>query len=65
MRFDVSPVPNLLVYQRGGSIIPRKLRIRRSSTQMASDPISLAIALDAKAERAEGDLYLDDGRTYD
>jgi hypothetical protein len=55
---------SLVVYQRGGSIVPRKLRIRRSSTQMAGDPITLAIALDTKG-RAEGDIYIDDGKTYE
>ena len=34
------------VYQRGGTIIPKKERIRRSSALMANDPITLIIALD-------------------
>ena len=32
---DMDIIP---VYQRGGSILPRKLRLRRSSQMMKSDP---------------------------
>ena len=34
------------MYQRGGSIIPKKMRVRRSSTAMANDPYTLVVALD-------------------
>ena len=34
------------VFQRGGSIVPYKFRIRRSSSQMDNDPFTLVIALD-------------------
>ena len=34
------------VFQRGGTIIPQKLRIRRSSSLMANDPYTLTVALD-------------------
>ncbi|XP_057865762.1 probable glucan 1,3-alpha-glucosidase [Cryptomeria japonica] len=51
-------------FQRGGTIIPRKDRFRRSSTQMAGDPYTLVIALNGSLE-AEGELYVDDGRSYD
>nr|BBD49478.1 alpha-glucosidase [Trilocha varians] len=57
----ISKIP---VYQRGGSIIPRKERIRRSSTLMADDPYSLVVALDSN-NSAEGTLYIDDGETYE
>lgn len=33
------------VFQRGGSIIPRKLRVRRSSSCMEHDPYTLYVAL--------------------
>lgn len=33
------------VYQRAGTIIPRKLRHRRSSTQMENDPYTLVCLL--------------------
>uniref|UniRef100_A0A8C4ZZK5 Glucosidase II alpha subunit b n=1 Tax=Gadus morhua TaxID=8049 RepID=A0A8C4ZZK5_GADMO len=49
------------VFQRGGSIIPRKLRVRRSSACMEHDPYTLFVAL---SQRAEGELYLDDGHTF-
>ncbi len=51
------------VYQRGGSIIPKKERIRRSSSLMAHDPFTLHVALDVNG-KAHGTLYMDDGKTY-
>lgn len=51
-------------FQRGGSIIPRRNRPRRSSSQMVNDPFTLHVALDSD-QRAEGDLYLDDGASFD
>ena len=51
------------VYQKGGSIIPKKERIRRSSALMANDPVTLIVALD-KQNEARGALYLDDGATF-
>ncbi|XP_054890279.1 neutral alpha-glucosidase AB isoform X1 [Poeciliopsis prolifica] len=51
------------VFQRGGSIIPRKLRVRRSSTCMEHDPYTLYVALDNQ-RTAEGELYIDDGHTF-
>lgn len=36
------------VFQRGGSIIPKKLRVRRSSTCMEHDPYTLYVAADLK-----------------
>ncbi len=52
------------VYQRGGSIVPRKERVRRSSPLMHDDPITLRVALD-RAGAAAGTLYIDDGETYE
>ena len=34
------------VFLRGGSIIPKKMRVRRSSSLMANDPYTLVVALD-------------------
>merc|ERR1712137_29513 len=59
-----APLSKIPVYQRAGSIIPRKERARRSSTQMENDPYTLVIALDSKGE-AQGDLYFDDGVSFD
>ncbi|KAL3874005.1 hypothetical protein ACJMK2_037076 [Sinanodonta woodiana] len=47
------------VFQRSGSIIPRKLRIRRSSALMTDDPFTLFICLDSQG-KASGELYVDD-----
>ena len=49
---------------RGGSIIPTRERPRRASSLMKHDPFTLRIALDNKNSRARGELYLDDGVTY-
>ncbi|KAJ8769225.1 hypothetical protein K2173_001000 [Erythroxylum novogranatense] len=51
-------------FQRAGTIIPRKDRYRRSSTQMVNDPYTLVIALNS-SQAAEGELYVDDGKSYD
>jgi len=59
----VSPT-HIPVYQRGGAIVPRKLRPRRSSALMHNDPYTLFVALDSQG-RAAGTLYLDDGISYD
>lgn len=51
-------------FQRAGTIIPRKDRFRRSSTQMANDPYTLVIALNS-SKAAEGVLYVDDGKSFE
>lgn len=58
-----APLDTIKHYLRGGTMLPLKERPRRSSSAMARDPITLVIALDAKGG-AEGDLYLDDGKSY-
>lgn len=57
---DINTIP---VFQRGGSIISRKLRLRRSSHLMMNDPYTLFIALD-NSQMAFGDLYMDDEVTF-
>ncbi|GLE02260.1 hypothetical protein PINS_up011098 [Pythium insidiosum] len=54
-----SPIEYSPVFQRGGTIVPRKLRVRRSSALMRHDPVTLVVALDAQ-RRATGELYVDD-----
>jgi len=49
---------------QGGHIIPRKDRPRRSSGLMRWDPYTLVIVLD-KSGNAKGELYVDDGETFD
>ncbi|KHN31186.1 Neutral alpha-glucosidase AB [Glycine soja] len=50
-------------FQRAGTIIARKDRFRRSSTQMANDPYTLVVALNS-SQAAEGELYIDDGSSF-
>ena len=59
-----APIDKIPVYQRGGSIIPRKMRLRRSSATMVYDPYTLVVALD-NAGQASGELYMDDEHTFD
>ncbi|XP_069116390.1 neutral alpha-glucosidase AB-like isoform X2 [Argopecten irradians] len=47
------------VFQRGGSIIPRKMRSRRSSGLMHNDPFTFIVCLDQKGQAA-GDIYVDE-----
>ncbi|GAB0095795.1 neutral alpha-glucosidase AB [Sergentomyia squamirostris] len=51
------------VYQRGGTIITKKERVRRAVTLMYNDPVTLVVALD-KAKSASGTLYVDDEKSY-
>jgi alpha 1,3-glucosidase len=51
------------LFIRGGSIITTRERHRRASTAMKQDPFTLRIAL-SKAGTASGELYLDDGESY-
>ncbi|KAK6182964.1 hypothetical protein SNE40_010527 [Patella caerulea] len=58
-----APLDKIPVYQKGGSIIPRKLRPRRSSSLMYQDPFTLIVCLDQQGS-AKGELYLDDYHTF-
>eukprot|EP00741_Cyanophora_paradoxa_P006746 tig00001038_g6525.t1 len=58
-----APLDVVPVFQRGGSVVPRRERQRRSSAASHADPYTLLVALDS-AGRAEGELYVDDGRSY-
>lgn len=59
-----SPLENVPLLMRGGHIIPRKDRPRRSSGLMKYDPYTLVISLPSSGG-AGGVLYVDDGETYD
>ena len=59
-----APLQKIPVFQRGGSIIARKERFRRSSKLMEHDPYTLVIALNNNSS-AHGVLYLDDGYSFD
>lgn len=52
------------VFQRGGTIIPKKERVRRASTLMKNDPYTLIVCLD-KLKEANGTLYADDEQSYE
>lgn len=52
------------LFIRGGSIITTRERPRRSSKAMKQDPFTFRIAL-SKQGTASGQLYLDDGESYD
>ncbi|KAF9182981.1 hypothetical protein BGZ51_004318 [Haplosporangium sp. Z 767] len=59
-----SPTNKIPVYQRAGTIVPKRERPRRSSKAMENDPFTLVIALDSNGE-ATGRIYLDDGESFD
>lgn len=59
-----APLEKIPLLMRGGHIIPRKDRPRRSSSLMKWDPYTLLIVLDENGQ-AEGSLYVDDGETFD
>lgn len=50
-------------FQRAGTILTRKDRFRRSSSQMTNDPFTLVVALNS-SQAAEGELYIDDGSSF-
>ncbi|XP_075723711.1 glucosidase 2 subunit alpha isoform X13 [Rhipicephalus microplus] len=53
------------VFQRGGTIVPKKERMRRCSALTKDDPYTLQVALPKEGKPAEGTLYIDDGATFD
>ena len=59
-----APLDKIPLLMKAGRIFPRKDRPRRSSGLMRWDPYTLVISLDRNGE-AEGDLYVDDGESYD
>lgn len=50
------------IFIRGGSVIPRKLRMRRNTKSMSRDPYNLLLALDSK-QSAMGTVYIDNGHS--
>uniref|UniRef100_A0A7N4PQC0 Glucosidase alpha, neutral C n=1 Tax=Sarcophilus harrisii TaxID=9305 RepID=A0A7N4PQC0_SARHA len=51
------------VFQRGGSVVPMKTALGRSTGWMTHLPYELLVALDTKGS-AKGELYLDDGHSF-
>ncbi len=60
-----APIDTIPLLMRGGHIIPRRDRLRRSSGLMKFDPFTLVVVLSSKTGQAEGSLYLDDGESFD
>ncbi|KAK9458254.1 glycosyl hydrolases family 31-domain-containing protein [Dipodascopsis uninucleata] len=58
-----APLNKIPILARGGHVIVRRDRPRRSVTLMSHDPFTLVIHLD-KDGNAGGVLYLDDGETF-
>ena len=59
-----APLNKIPLLMRGGHIIPRRDRPRRSSALMKWDPFTLVVVLDNDSN-AEGTLYVDDGESFD
>jgi alpha 1,3-glucosidase len=60
----IAPLERIPLLMQGGHIIPRKDRPRRSSGLMKFDPYTFVIVLD-KAGSANGEIYVDDGESFD
>ncbi|KAK0168914.1 hypothetical protein PV327_002670 [Microctonus hyperodae] len=52
------------VYQRSGTIVPRKMRNRRSTVAMKDDPYTLVVIGD-DMKKASGTLYIDDETSFE
>ncbi|KAF2721130.1 glycoside hydrolase family 31 protein [Polychaeton citri CBS 116435] len=59
-----APLETIPLLMRGGHVIPRRDRPRRSASLMRYDPITLVITIGNSGD-AEGTIYLDDGETFD
>ncbi|GAA6028173.1 hypothetical protein JCM8097_006897 [Rhodosporidiobolus ruineniae] len=60
-----APLESIPILQRGGHILTRRDRVRRSAILTWRDPITLVAAVDLSGTSAVGSLYLDDGESYD
>lgn len=52
------------VFQRGGTVVAERRRVRKSTEAMATDPFTLVVAPSAELV-ATGELYVDDGHSVD
>ncbi|KKY28395.1 putative alpha glucosidase ii [Phaeomoniella chlamydospora] len=59
-----APLETIPVLMQAGNIIPRKDRPRKSTGLMRYDPFTLVVVLD-DAGTATGELYIDDGESFD
>jgi alpha 1,3-glucosidase len=60
-----APLEKVPLLMRGGHIFPRRDRVRRSSALMKMDPLTLVIVLPTNGGMATGEIYLDDGDTFE
>lgn len=51
------------VFQRGGTIIPTKMKPQKASYYMRDDPLTIYVAVD-KNQEATGNVYIDDETSY-
>lgn len=59
-----APLEKIPVFVRAGTIVPRKLRVRRSTSTMYNDPFTLFIA-QTEQGKASGLVYFDDEHSFD
>ncbi|KAH9258248.1 hypothetical protein BASA81_003297 [Batrachochytrium salamandrivorans] len=59
-----APLGKLPVFHRVGSIVPKQMRLRRSSESMRLDPYTLFVTVNEQG-KASGKLYLDDQLSFD
>jgi len=59
-----TPLSKMPSFFRAGQVVPRRDRPRRNTQLMQKDPYTLVVTLN-KAGTATGDLYTDDGKTYE
>ena len=59
-----APLDKVPILMRAGHIFPRRDRVRRSSGLMKMDPYTLVMTLGADG-KAEGEIYVDDGESYE
>jgi alpha 1,3-glucosidase len=59
-----APLDKIPLLMQGGHIVPRKDRPRRSTGLMKFDPYTLVLVL-SKSGTAKGELYVDDGESFD
>lgn len=64
IQFDTPLERGAATFYHGGSIITRKDRQRRSTTQSYYDPYTIVVACDSNGN-ADDVLYVDDGKSYD
>ncbi|KAK4003509.1 hypothetical protein OUZ56_005269 [Daphnia magna] len=57
-------IEKIPIFQRGGTIVPKKERARRASSLMTKDPYTFIVTLD-KQGKAQGRLYIDDGQSLE